>query len=382
MIYFENASRGEEGFNTHLMSYTICVSLSNFLDRDFYFDYEIPCSTPPAYAAKDGYREKFGILLRSRRSLVSDLIRIPARRRFEIDREVVNKACFELLYSHFLTTEALRARFKGTFIWDSFGVGRIDLTREELQEYELIEWTHSKLTHPCVFYFLDKKEKKELLRTVEIRYLDEIESLAASIMREIGNYQAVHLRLGDFLTNYRADEYAVNEKRFRRYIETVFADRSLPVLVATDGLDEKKIFAELLQNYRTIFIDELIFDEYRTEYGRLPFTDFNVLSILNQILCAGAELFIGTYRSTFTSIIHRLRQERFSRRDFNFFPDDKVSKLLTADYLLAPDRQGFFDWNRYSVFAAEHQAIAWMREWDHQYTWLNLDQEFEPGSSS
>ncbi|MBV9241149.1 MAG: hypothetical protein JO314_03990, partial [Acidobacteria bacterium] len=52
MIYLENASKGLDGFTTHLMSYTFAISLSKFLGMPFYFDYEIPCSTPPEYALR------------------------------------------------------------------------------------------------------------------------------------------------------------------------------------------------------------------------------------------------------------------------------------------------------------------------------------------
>src|SRR5687768_17491957 len=145
MIYFENASRGEEGLNTHVMSWTMCISLSNFLDRDFFFDFEIPCSTPPDYASRPEFREKFRLLLESPRSLVSQLVEIPNRRVFEIDRDDGSrKAEFQLIYSHFATTEALRKRFEGTIVWDSFAVGRIPQTLEELAASDLIEWTHTK----------------------------------------------------------------------------------------------------------------------------------------------------------------------------------------------------------------------------------------------
>jgi len=372
MIYFENSARGAEGFNTHLMSYTLCISLSNFLERDFFFEYEIPCSTPPVYASDENYKEKFSILLDSPRSLVSDLVDIPNRRRFEIDRQTENKAKFELLYSHFITTEELRSKFEGTVIWDSFSIGRIPLIRENLETYDLIEWTHTKLSHPSCFYFLKRPEKQQLLDSVKIKYLDEIEKLAETIAAGSGRFNAIHLRLGDFLTNYKNDDYSVEHNSFKKYIKLTFPDESLPILAATDSLHEKEMFSELFKGYKLQFIDELIFDHYRREFVELPFTDFNVISILNQLLCSSAEVFIGTYRSTFTSMIHRMRQERYRKTDFNFFPDPKVARLLNSDGRIAPDRHGFFDWNRYSVFSEDHAEMAWMREWNHELSSLDI----------
>ena len=51
MIYFENYKRGRgTGLNNHVIPYTFCSALSNFLDRDFYFDSEIPTNVPPPFA--------------------------------------------------------------------------------------------------------------------------------------------------------------------------------------------------------------------------------------------------------------------------------------------------------------------------------------------
>jgi hypothetical protein len=364
MIYFENASRGAEGFNTHVMSWTFCVSFSNFLGRDLYFDFEIPSSTPPAFAFTDDYKSKFGILLESQRSLVTDLVQIPNRRVFEIDRTLENKASFQMSYSHFASTAAMREKFGNTLMWDYFGMGRRPIIREELNDFDLIEWTHTKLVHPSCFYFLPREEKNELLESIQLRYLDSIETLAKQIVARIGQFNAVHIRRGDFGTTYWADEYRIEIERFRKYARRVFQDDSIPVVIATDGLDSKEVLESIFEGCRTVYIDELIFDEYIEDFRALEFTDFNVLTILNQLICASADRFIGTYRSTFTSIIHRLRQERFRKKDFNFLPDERVARLLDENFDIVPDRNGFFQWNKYSAFAENHNILGWMREWD------------------
>lgn len=372
MIYFENASHGNEGFNTHVMSYTFAISFSNFLERDFYFDFEIPCSTPPAFAVLEPFKDKFKILLESKRSLVSELVRIPNRRIYDVDREIENKASFQMLYSHFASTSAMRSVFGETMMWDYFGFGRVAVIREELQAYDLIEWTHTKLASPSCFYFLPRKDKAALLESVRIRYINPIESLAETISKELGQYNAAHIRLGDFLTNYKSDEYQIDIERYRKYVRGIFPDADVPVLIATDGLESKELFEQIFAGYKLTFIDELVFGYYFDEFKMLEYTDFNVLTILNQLLCASSELFIGTYRSTFTTVIHRLRQERYKRSDFNFFPDGRVARLLDANYQIAQDRNGFFQWNKYSVFSEDHNSLGWMREWDFEQTSIDL----------
>lgn len=373
MIYFENAMWGSEGFNTHLIAYTLCLSLSKFLDRDFFFDYEIPSSTPPEFVLEGQHKDKFKILLDSKRSLVSELLDMPARRHFDVDRSSDNKITIEALNSRFLTTEAIKSKYFGSIVWDSFAVGRICLVKEELQAYDIIEVVHASLVNPSYFYFLARPDKKALLEGVRIRYLAEIEDLAKRIVGDLGKFNAVHLRLGDFIEQMRDEGFLVEIEKFKEYAKANFIDESLPILIATDGLNEKEIFAGIFPNGKLLFIDEVIFDHYASEFAALKFTDFNVLTILNQLICANAEIFIGTYRSTFTSIIHRLRQERNGRLDFNFFPDQKVSKLLNSENKIVPDRQGFFDWNRYSVFSEQHRDMSWMREWNFDLTSVELN---------
>jgi GDP-fucose protein O-fucosyltransferase len=372
MIYFECYQKGYIGFNNQLISYTLCISLSNFLQREFFFDFDVPSATPPDYAVQNKLKQKFEILLKSKRSLVSDLVSIPVRRCFEIDRTAKNKVRYENILERFMTTDEQKSQFENTIIWDSFSLARQPLVKEELQNFDLIEIGEANLVNVSYFYFLNKTEKTEILDSVKIRYADDIEKLAGKIRDEVSAFNAIHIRLGDFTIAYQGEGYDVKIERFRKYLEANISDKSLPILVATDALQEKELFAEILKGYKYIFIDELIFDEYSKEFSELQFTDFNVLSILNQLLCADSENFIGTARSTFTGIIHRLRQERFGKTDFNFHPDDRINKLLSADYKIQHDRNGFFDWNKYSVFSEYFSDPGWMREWNYDLTALNI----------
>lgn len=372
MLYFENASFGKEGFNTHVMSWIMAASISNFVDCDFFFEFEIPSSIPPDFAGRPEFKGKFDCLLTSKRSLVSDIVQTPNRRVFEIDRTSSNKLELKLLYDYFLTTEEIKSRLDGGFLWNSFALGRIGLTREFLRSHELIEWTGTKLSSPALFFLLPVRVKTELMRSVRLLYRSDIEKLASRIVGQVGNFYAIHLRMSDFLTGYVDDGYSVNGRAFRNCLNVLFADRSKPVLVTTDALQDKEMFASLFSDHHLIFIDELIFDDHRNSFEGLDYTDFNVLTVLNQLICAAAEIFVGTYRSTFTAIIHRLRQERYERHDFHFVPDGKIAPLLNEKMELVPDRAGFFDWNRFSELSKTSEQLSWMREWDHQRTTFEL----------
>jgi hypothetical protein len=226
------------------------------------------------------------------------------------------------------------------------------------------------LINVSFFYFLRRQEKNELLDSVRIFYRDELEKLSKKISDQIGKYNAVHLRLGDFRTAYDSDGFKVNVERFARYFDEMMPDKTVPVLVATDGLHEKELFAELLKPFKYRFIAEMVFEEYGGDFGEMEFTDFNALTVIDQITCANSEIFTGTCRSTFTSIIHRLRQERNGKTDFNFVPDERIMRLLTPDNQIKADSSGFFEWNRYSIFSEHYQYPAWMREWNYELTSL------------
>ena len=371
MIYFENYKKGEAGFNNHLVPYTLCASLSNFLGRDFFFDYECPTFTPPEFAVNGDERNKFKLLMESKRSLVSDLVKIPNRRVYEVDRNTRNKIRLEDLFLNFLTTSDQKAKYGDTMIWNFFGLGREAISREYLQEFDLIEvGEKGTLVNVSFLYFLRRPEKNELLDSVRIIYRDDLEKLSKKISDQIGQYNAVHLRLGDFRTAYDSDGFKVNAEKFARYFDEMMPDKSVPVLVATDGLHEKELFAELLKPFRYRFIAEMVFEEYGRDFSEMEFTDFNALSVIDQITCAYSEIFIGTCRSTFTSIIHRLRQERHGKTDFNFVPDERIMRLLTPDNQIRADSGGFFEWNRYSIFSEHYQYPAWMREWNYELTSL------------
>jgi hypothetical protein len=368
MIYFENYVRGISGFSNHILPYVLCISLSNFLDRDFYFDYEYPSNFPPEFAVTGPFADKFKILMNSPRSLVSDLVEMPNRRVFSIDREVEKKVFIPDQHRVFMTTQANADRFKGTSFMNFFGIGRTPLIREELQEFDLLEFGDNGLVNPNFFYFLDRADKTRLLDSVKLVFSKDIESLAGKIISELGSYNSAHIRLGDFLTTYEFDGFKVDREVLKKYLAATFTDVETPIAIATDGLNEKEFFADVFEGYEYVFIDEMIFGSYEKDFRSLGFTDFNVLSSLNQLMCAAGETFIGTLRSTFTGVIHRLRQERYNKKDFNFVPDARVQRLLSEDYKIVPDGHGFFDWNRYSVFTEHYAHPSWMREWDFDLT--------------
>lgn len=370
MIYFENYYKGTAGLNNHVIPYTFCISLSNFLDRDFYFDYEVPPTTPPVFATEGSLKEKFAILMQSPRSVVSDLVKIPNRRRDAIDRTSRNKMRIDDPWAVCMSDESTMAQFGSTGIKTFFTLGRDVLVREQLQSYDLIEVSEESLINVTFFYFLQREAKNALLKSVAIKYREDLEKLAKEICAEIGPFNSVHLRMGDFVSFYESDGFKIDVDLFRRYLDAAFSENDFPVIIATDGLEQKDLFRKLLPERKHLFIDELVFESYESQFKSLEFTDFGALTVIDQLVCAAGEEFVGTCRSTLTNIIHRLRQERWSKKDFNFFPDERVARLLDDDMKIVADGAGFFEWNRYTPFSEHYKYPAWMREWNYDLTSL------------
>src|SRR5687767_13689397 len=91
MIYLENHCKGITGLNNHVLPFTLCIAISNLLDRDSYFDYELPTITLPEVDLNGPLGNQLKHVANSERSLVSDLLDIPDRRVFEIERSVEKK---------------------------------------------------------------------------------------------------------------------------------------------------------------------------------------------------------------------------------------------------------------------------------------------------
>jgi hypothetical protein len=368
MIYFQNHRKGKSGLNNHVIPYTLAVALSNFLEREFFFDHEIPTITLPPLRPEGRLESRIRHVIDAPRSLVSDLLAIPGRRVFEIDRTEEGKHYVEDPMLMFMTDRANRDKFADTMIWNFFSLGRGPLIKEDLEKFRLIEFGDNCIINASFFFFLEREAKQRLLDSIKVIYRIELETLGAKIADSLGRFNAIHLRLGDFQTIYGSDGYTIEPEMFASLLRVVFDGTDLPVLIATDEFQQKDAFRKILEGYRYEFIDEIILADYFDDFRSLPFSDFNSLAIINQLICAAGERFVGTCRSTFTSVIHRLRQERFGKTDFDFFPDERVRRHLDSNLRTVPDGKGFFEWNRYSAFAEHYEYPAWMREWNYSLT--------------
>jgi hypothetical protein len=149
-----------------------------------------------------------------------------------------------------------------------------------------------------------QKVKKFMAR--HIHYRADIFDLAWEFINQLGdkNYYAIHIRRNDF-------QY----KRLRIPCEDIVKniDKSVPdgskLYIATDH-KEKDFFKPLEDKYDVYYYDDLSSDKK---------VDFNLIPIIEQLICTRAVLFIGQEFSTLSSYVYRLRgyMEDIDNKDYH-----------------------------------------------------------------
>ena len=150
----------------------------------------------------------------------------------------------------------------------------------------------------CFFYFSRGYEEQQCKRFVRdhVKFRIEIIATAARIAVALGNYCAMHVRRNDFLLQYAEQDIPVN-----RLLTTLASrvPRGTRLYIATDEQD-KNFFSALRTQYELYFIDDI-------ETAIPAEMPAPLRACVEQMICAFAELFIGTRLSTFSGYINRLR---------------------------------------------------------------------------
>lgn len=141
---------------------------------------------------------------------------------------------------------------------------------------------------------VDNGFKEKLRRGLRVK--DSIEELSKREMN--GDYNAIHVRLGDFSYTRREQTKAVRDGLLE-IIESNF-NNDKPLFIATD---EKTFegFDRLKQKYDIRFLSE---------------HENKMSMILDMLVCSNADKFIGTQFSTYTDYIHILRHYK-NKKDFS-----------------------------------------------------------------
>ncbi len=233
------------------------------------------------------------------------------------------------------------------------------------------------LSFYSTFFYLDAESQRQaydVLRAMTPKRA--FADLAARVARDIGPFNAVHVRRGDFKKTFGTTTLDRTGRDIVEALEPHFA-RDDRLVVLTDEADDP-VFDDVRSAYADIiFLDHHILRDYRCDFLDLPMHDSIALAYLSQLVAAASQDFVGTMTSTFTSMIQRMRGNHGKEERFKFLwnelPDEgeKVERgrhstsnsVPLDDGVMVEVHEGPYSWNR----ANNRLNNAWMREWPESF---------------
>merc|ERR1740139_1261709 len=183
-----------------------------------------------------------------------------------------------------------------------------------------------------------------------VRYLDEIQCAAARIVQAVrarakknnpennpdGIFDAFHIRRGDF--QYKGTRISA-ELIYEKASQVLQPGTTL--FIATDERD-KKFFKILADHYDVCFLDDFshLFEDLNSNY----------YGMLDQLISTKSRIFYGTWRSTFSGYINRIRgyfstkyqlpghEEGLINSSWYFVPEEYMKEM----HIFWPPRKPFF----------------------------------------
>jgi len=173
--------------------------------------------------------------------------------------------------------------------------GALEMT-PEMENCTTLNFSSPTLEHFYSFFYCSASEQAECKRLVRdhVKFPTGVATTARQIAAYMGDYHAVHVRRGDFFTQYPEQDIAPNRlhSNLARHVPA-----GTKLYIATDERD-RNFFAGW--RYKIYFLD----DFRELVPSNLP---AHSIACLEQMICAFASRFIGTRLSTFSGYITRLR---------------------------------------------------------------------------
>ena len=181
------------------------------------------------------------------------------------------------------------------------------------------------LTHFYNYLWWIDEHKAKLARRLvrdSLRYRDEIQCAAADLIAELrhrgnGHFSALHVRRGDF----QFPKAVITADEIAESVSDILQDNEL-VYIATDERD-RHFFAPLAVNGRKIvFLRDLLDPE-------VAFDNPNWVGMVEQLVCSAGRTFTGTWWSTFTGYIIRIRGYRGLQNQSFYHLASRKNEMVT-----------------------------------------------------
>jgi hypothetical protein len=219
-------------------------------------------------------------------------------------------------------------------------------------------------------FFADWHQDVQMKRFARdnVRFADVIQCAAARIVQALrgiarqadgvrnndGSFDTMHVRRSDFKN---LDVYKDGTDPAENILaDQYFADRRT-VYIATDEQD-KSFFNVLHQTYNVLFLHD--FDHL------LPGVDPNYFGMIEQLVCARGDKFVGTYYSTFTAYVNRVRGYHAQK---SRSPAAQKGELNSEYFGHGGNYRHIF-----KTYMAAHKDF-WVREWP--IAWRDIDHDVD-----
>ena len=383
-LFYTNYQSGNSGLSNGIMSIECGVIMAFLTKRLLVLDGN---TAPPANIV-----DYAGRVDNSSPSRVSDLIDIPVPWVGSEEAELQGLSSAELTSHNLMdsvfyvpgTVDVLSedaaafARGRNNWICEDERLREIDVLRVSEDPIAPGQDRHRhNLSFYSYLFYLDSEYRRavyELLTRMQAK--QPYAQLAKRIATDLGPFNAVHMRRGDFKVTYGV---TVLDRQPWEAIDALdqHFSRDDRLLICTDERDDP-FFDEIKRAWPDhIFIDHYILDHYLDDFLSLPTHDSLALAFLSQLIAAQSKDFIGSMTSTFTAMIQRLRGSAGEQELFKFLwnelPDPgthvergrhPISECVPLEKgVMIQEFEGPYTWNRYSQLLNP----AWMREWPESF---------------
>jgi len=383
-LYYTNYESGQSGLSNAIMSIECGVVMAFLTNRLLVLDGNVP---PPANIVQ--YQGRVDNKVMSR---VTDLIDLPIAwtepdedelkglKGRELTKLSLMDSVFYLPGTVDIESEdaARFARGRSNWLCETDSLRDLPLLRvSEKPKAPGKKHHRSNLCFYSYLFYLDDENRRSTYRMLErMQAKAPYADLARKVAADLGRFNAVHMRRGDFKVTYGV---TVLDRQPWEAIEALdkHFSREQRLLICTDERDDP-FFTELKAAWKDhVFIDHHILDHFSREFFALPRHDSIALAYLSQLVAAESEDFIGTMTSTFTSMIQRYRGNRGKAEPFKFLwnelpePGERFERgrhpvsdcVPLENGIMIEEFAGPYSWNRYN----QRINPAWMREWPESF---------------
>lgn len=383
-LYYTNYQSGKSGLSNGIMSVECGVVLAFLTKRFLLLDGNV---SPPANIVSYGRRVD-----NSSPSRVTDLIDIPVPWSEPDERELGQLASAELTEHSLMdcmfympgtvdinSPDAVDfARGRSHWLCETEQLAQVPLLRvsEQPMAPGREHHRHNLCFYSYLFYLDDETRRAVYQLLTRMQAQQPYADLARRVAADLGDFNAVHMRRGDFKVTYGV---TVLDRQPWEAIDAMdhHFNRDQRLLICTDERDDP-FFDEIKTTWPDhVFVDHHILDNYGREFAALPKHDSLALAYLSQLVAAESSDFIGTMTSTYTAMIHRMRGNRGKREQFKFLWNElpepgellergrhPVSECVPLENgIMVPEFDGTYSWSRFTRLLNP----AWMREWPESF---------------